>query len=91
MFRSRGGSVFEVVIKDEKIKVFDLSDYEDNILFYKKNGRYVVNPNKIAPIIPEIKLPKTLLGLLIKRLLLIKYHKLNNIAKTDIKEANEKQ
>ena len=91
MFRSRVGSVFEVVRNDEKLQGFDLSEYEDNILYYKKNGRYVVNPNKTPPIRPEIKVPKTLFGLLIRRLLFIKYHKLNKILKTDISDANEKQ
>lgn len=91
MFRSGVGSVFEVVISDEKLHGFDLSEYEDNILSYKKNGRYVVNPNKIHPIIPEIKLPNTLMGLLISRLLFIRYHKLNNIVRTDIKDPNAKQ
>lgn len=91
MFRSRVGSVFEVVLNDEKLHGFDLSEYEDNTLYYKKKGRYVVNPNKIPPIRPEIKVPKTLFGLFISRLLFIRYHKLNNILKTAIKDANEKQ
>lgn len=91
MFRSRVSSVFEGVPYDEKSHDFDLSEYEDNTLDYKKNGRYVVNPNKIHPIIPEIKLPNTLMGLLISRLLFIRYHKLNNIVRTDIKDPNAKQ
>lgn len=60
-------------------------------MYHRKNGRNVLNPNIIAPITPEIKIPKALLGLVIKRLLFIRYHKLNSISKTEINEKNEKE
>ena len=91
MFRSKDVTCFEAIIINLKFHVIDLSEYEDDILYYKKNGRYVVKPNNIPPIIPEIKVPKTLIGLWINRLLFIRYQKLINIVKTDIRDPNEKQ
>ena len=54
--------------------------------FYKKNGRDVLKPNKSPSITPEINHMNVFLGLLIKRLLLMRYHRLTNICSNENKE-----
>ena len=56
-----------------------------------KKARPGVNPNKMQPPTPPIKQHRVLLGLLIIRLLLIKYQRLNKISRSDNIEPREKQ